>query len=206
MELNCSECCSRYFITLLPAEAKSITEQLNLSLNKFIEEYCQLYLQLFKAEKQKSDLVVPSQLIPKKISDSFERIFGALPSRFLVLPALALKRGKSCVFLKCDKCRIYNSRPSSCRVFPFVSLKKDDFLEFKKLYPFCKALEEGKLYKNHGKKHKAAVEKHFNRIEKKGFRPVWKHLPARGIAGFEDKKLCTISRKEFLQAVQQFYE
>lgn len=36
---------------------------------------------------------------------------------------LLKKNGKNCIFLKNNKCRIYQSRPFNCRIFPFDIIK-----------------------------------------------------------------------------------
>ncbi len=207
LNLNCSKCCSLYYITILPSEARNIAEFLSVSFKQFIKKHTSLYLQLFKVEKRNSRLTVSSQFLPKRIADSFEDKFGTLSEKFLFLPSIALKReGKDCCFLEQGKCRIYQARPAPCSLFPFVSLKKDEVLEFRKIYPFCKALEKGKLYSNKSKSYQWRVEKNFNKIEKQGFKNVWNHLPEKGISCFEDKLICKISKQDFVDSISPFYE
>jgi len=200
----CQNCCKKYNITLLPKEAKRIALNLNLREKAFIEEYCDLTLQFFPAFNSKNFFVLSKKNITKKIQEKLKNHSNS--SYFFVLPNISLKNNKKCVFLEKGLCRIHSVKPEQCRLFPFISLKKET--SFWKKYPFCKLLEKGfqpeKDFKQKSEKHYRKITRNFDGIQEKGFTFVWKNLPKTGNAFFKDKKICKITKNDFLKIIESF--
>ncbi|MDD5148041.1 MAG: YkgJ family cysteine cluster protein, partial [Candidatus ainarchaeum sp.] len=201
--LNCSECCRRYWITVLPAELKKQARLMHLSEKKFIEKYCVLHLNLFPVTVPGKSLVVPSVFLPKKIASRLKRHFEPLPSHFIALPSIAFKRGKkgACIFLSNNLCKIYSARPRQCALFPFISIEKTDLaLE----YPFCPALKQKRMpaKKLLEKAQLLNVSRYFESVAKKGFEKVWPALPSKAVLCLENNFLCGISKKDFLKILE----
>jgi len=196
IELGCDECCKRYWITLLPKEAKKISGLLKISEKKFMQKYCLLHLNLFPTEK-KTGMAVSSALIPKTIAKKAEKKLGKLPGFFILLPGIVLKRSEKgeCISLSNKMCEIYSVRPEQCSLFPFISMDKKDL---KQQYPFCRALEKG-MKGSLDKPHLKNVNAYFAEIEKNGFESLWAFVPESGIVCIENKFLCRISKKDFLK-------
>ena len=204
IKLNCNECCSRYWITLLPAEARKIAKYLSLTEKEFIENNCVLLAQLYTRSEKADNLTVSRQQLPQKVAKAVEEELGFLPPYFLALPSLALKRAKGeCVFLSKGRCRIYSTAPAICKLFPFIAISSRPL---KQLYPFCAALQKqpnladakGEL----DKKQKRRVNKYFDYVEENGFSSCWKHLPAKGIVLLEGEKELQVSKKEVMQLLE----
>ena len=53
--LNCTTCCEKYWITLLPEEAKNMAQELTISEEDFIKTYCTLFLQIFPTHFSKNE-------------------------------------------------------------------------------------------------------------------------------------------------------
>jgi Fe-S-cluster containining protein len=204
---QCLECCKKYWITILPDEAKQQAEFLKISLEKFIEDYCLLYLQLFPAgSAPKQGLTMPASFLPKRIKEKLEQRGLALPDSLMVLPWLAFKReNNQCVFLTPDAlCSIHPVRPKQCALFPFISLKENE-KDYQKLYPFCKGLTTGsEETAEEQAQHLQAVKAYFADVKEKGFTQVWPVLPAQGKLFFEDEFVCDLSQEEFLQLIKLF--
>lgn len=200
--LGCMECCKRYWITVLPAEAKKIAASRKERVPSFVENHCLLQLQLYPSEKKLvNPLVIPSDRIPKKFRKKIEKELNGFPPFFLALPTLVFKRAAngSCEFLnqKNGLCTIYESRPQQCRLFPFIPWNNKPLHS---LYPFCTFLQSTKpegRYSKYGKAHYQKVAAYFQQIEKKGFLAVWKTVPASGILRLDQKLLGTLSQKQF---------
>ncbi len=204
IETKCSECCKRYWITVLPAEAKAIAAKLGLGEAQFIKQKCALVAHLYARKEKKDRLTVSSQMLPKKAVLFFEKNFGALPSFFLVLPCIALKRNAKgeCVFLKGGRCTIHGFLPAICRLFPFISLSEKPLRE---LYPFCAALQEKEFEQATGslnEKQRKKVNAYFNAVEKNGFLSQWKALPGNALFLFEGEKELKATKKQFMQFIQ----
>lgn len=205
IETKCSECCKRYWITLLPAEAKAIAAKLGLSEQQFTKQKCTLVAHLYARKEKKDRLTVNSQTLPKKAVLFFEKNLGQPPSFFLVLPCIALKRNAKgeCVFLKKGKCEIHSFLPAICRLFPFISLSEKPLPQ---LYPFCAALQEKEFEHATGslnEKQRKKVNAYFNAVEKNGFLSQWKALPDNALFLFEGEKEFKATKKEFLQFALQ---
>ncbi len=200
--LGCMECCKRYWITVLPAEAKKIAASREQSFSGFVEKNCLLQLQLYPSDKKLDNpLVIPSNRIPKKFRKKIEKELNGFPPFFLALPTLVFKRDKngSCKFLnqKNGLCTIYENRPAQCKLFPFIPWNNKPLHS---LYAFCAFLQEKKpeeRYSKFGKGHYKKVETYFRTVEKKGFQAVWKTVPASGILRLDQTLLGTVSQKQF---------
>jgi Fe-S-cluster containining protein len=202
---ECCECCKRYSITLLPEEAKRIREKLNLNEKDFIREYCDLILQFFPSFNLKNPFVIHSSKTPKKVLSKLRKHSDSI--HFFVLPNISLKKEKYCVFLENGLCAIHSVKPMQCKLFPFISLKKET--SFQKKYPFCNLLKEGfvpaKNFRGKSLKHYKRVKEYFDSIKREGFVFVWKFLPEKCFAFFEDKKLNEITQKEFLEVINHLH-
>jgi len=153
-----AECCKRYWINILPFEAKRIAKHLRISLTDFIKKYCVFHLRV--------------------IDTGIKRI---------KLPSIALKKNFACVFLLNNKsCAVYKVRPEVCKFFPFLSLNEN--ADLKKLYPFCLLLDFKKRKKTFNEKYYDKVKKYFSLIEKKGFQNVWPFIPLKGILNEKGKE------------------
>ncbi len=151
--MRCLECCKKYWIVLLPEKAKEISSALGQEFDEFIENHTNLYIQLFPAYHKKDAFTVPSTLVPKKVFDSLKEVLPFIPDFFLVLPSVALKRDNACEMLDPLKktCKVYDLRPTQCRLFPFVSLA--DSTNLSKDYPFCAGLNGLENGMNENQKH-----------------------------------------------------
>lgn len=196
------ECCKRYWITVLPAEAKKIAASRKESVSGFVEKNCLLQLQLYPSDKKTGNpLVIPSNRVPKKFRKKIEKELNGFSPFFLALPTMVFKRAAngSCEFLNQQNglCTIYESRPEQCQLFPFIPWNNKPLHS---LYPFCAFLREKKpegRYSDYGKAHYQKVAAYFNQVEKKGFLPVWKTVPKKGFLRLDQKPLGKISQKQF---------
>jgi len=205
LAMKCSECCKRYWITLLPAEAKRIALKLGLSEQQFTKQKCTLVAHLYVRKEKTDRLTVSSNLLLSKAVLFFEKNFGTLPQFFLVLPCIALKRNArgGCVFLRKGHCEIHAFLPAICKLFPFISLSEKLLRE---LYPFCAALQQKEFEQATGslnEKQRKKVNAYFNAVERKGFRQQWKALPGTALFLFEGEKEFRATKKEFLRFVRQ---
>jgi len=201
--LNCSECCKRYWITILPEEATRLASTLGLSEKEFLKKHCVLLTYFYKRKSSSPHLTVNNSILPKKISDFLEKEEFISPYYF-ILPTIALARNYAgeCVFLKGGKCKVHESAPRPCKLFPFLASSNKPLKEH---YPFCKALQQkgfenlfGKIDSCHSKK----TSDYFDSIKEKGFAFVWTDLPKKGIVLIESDKELEISKKEFLELLE----
>lgn len=204
LKLNCSECCKRYWIPLLPAEASRIAEMLGVKEKEFIKRRCVAVAALYRCVENNNGLSLNSEMLPKRAADFAGHEFGFVPQRFLVLPYLALDRKKDgeCVFLKKGKCGIHGSAPEACALFPTIS---ESARPLKELYPFCAAMQQKGLEEKTGgldKRQRAKTKAYFKAVEKKGFIAQYPALPSKFLILFEGEKELGATKKEFLQAIQ----
>ncbi len=198
---KCSECCKRYWITLLPYEAKRIAEKLSLPLDEFIEKKCVLVAFLYARKSSGEKLSISSNRLPAKIASFAEQEFGTVPNAFLLLPVLALNRNSKgwCSMLKRGRCEVHNVAPVICQLFPSIAVSKRTL---RKVYPFCAALKQEKFDHSLGlldEKQKLRIDKYFEQVKKKGFLKIWKTLPSKAIVLVEGKKELAVSKKQFLE-------
>ena len=204
---QCLACCQKYWITVLPQEASQEAEFLNLPLKTFINDYCQLYLQLFPAGAGQKGLTIPASFVPQRIKEELEQKGFALTNNFMVLPWLAFKRIKdNCIFLETQTalCIIHPVRPKQCALFPFISLKENE-KDFQKLYPFCVGLKTGFMdTKKERAEQLERVKAYFAKVKEKGFTQVWPLLPQKGKLFFKDELVTDLTQEEFLQLIKPF--
>lgn len=204
---RCLECCQRYWITLLPFEAKALAKCLGLKLEDFVRDYCEIYLQVFPKIKEKG-LNVSEAFIPGKIKSEMDEKNLALPGEFTVLPWLSLKRVQGqCVLLAENRaCLVHDVKPLQCQLFPFISLKKGN--DFREIYSFCQGLKKSKPKERMNEKkfreHLKQVKNYFSQVKEQGFQSVWGKVPSKGLFVFQDLKVCDLNKKEFLQFIAPF--
>ncbi len=203
--VNCSECCQRYWITLLPAEAKRIASALKLPITEFIEKKCILIAHIYPAQKPKP-LTISTQSLPAKLLAFAKKEIPQLPEQFLVLPSIALKRNAkgNCSLLKKGRCKVYDVAPEVCRLFPFISIGK---FPLRNAYPFCLGLRQPGFEKAKGgldSKQKKRVNKYFDTVKKKPFTSVWKALPKTAVILLDGEKELKISKKDFIKMLESF--
>lgn len=199
--LNCTECCEKYWITLLPEEAKNMASELTISEGEFLKNYCTIFLQIFPTYFSKNELKIYNKFLPKQIADSLKNQLNYLPDFVLILPILALKKNELCTLLENGLCKAHNSKPAQCKFFPFLSYEKNP--EFKKLYPFCKALHNTDFSEidTHGKEHYRKLFNYFESVKKEGFLKQWKAIPEQGLVVCKGVKLGEISKDEILKMI-----
>jgi len=200
----CQECCKQYNITLLPEEAKKIEKKLNLIEKEFIEKYCDLSIQFFPSFNSKNPFVLHYLKLPKKFREKLKEKTNL--KYFFVLPNLALKKTKKCVFLEKGLCTIHEVKPEQCKLFPFISLKKET--SFWKKYPFCNLLKQGfkpeKNFMEKSEKHYEKIKEYFEKVKENGFKSEWKNLPEKGNAFYKDEKITQITKNEFSKLTETF--
>lgn len=200
--LKCGECCRRYWITLLPEEAKRIAKALKVSEKDFLEKHCVLLVKVFP-KSVPGLLTFPAAFFPKKIYRAVEKKLGFSPRSFFVQPQVALKRKrKECPFLLSEnECKIYSSRPKVCGIFPFIVLPG-----YRESYPFCRLYKLQKPEKadiKESRRYFKEVQKYFKSVDRKGFAKVWKSPPKSGFLFLNEEKISGISLDEI--KMLQFY-
>ena len=213
MQINCAAygcmaCCKRYWITVLPREAKKTAVFLNEPLESFLQNHCRFQLQLFPSPKKvENPLLVPFQQIPKEFQEKIAAQLGKPFPYFLVLPTVVFNRktNGSCEFLNEQNglCGIYPVRPGPCQLFPFIP---SNHLPLHELYPFCEFVQDKKpvgLYERNGKTQFKKTEAYFKKVEKKGFENVWKTIPANGIVRLESRVIGKISKNSLASFLAQ---
>jgi len=210
--LACGECCKRYWITVLPAEAAKIAKDLGKTRKSFLEEDCVLHVKLFP-KTTPGVLTFPSTFFPKRIFDLLKKEFGVFPESFFVVPQIVLKREEKVVFNFKEKktkqekrnacafidasnaCSIYDSRPSPCRLFPFIAVAG-----FREQYPFCELYQKTfKGYAIESRIYYKKVQAYFKEVDESTFTKFWRTPPMRGIFYLQDKVLGEISLEELEQ-------
>lgn len=206
---GCTECCRRYWIQVLPSEARKTAEALNETEKEFLENHCLLQIQLFPAPQgKKGGLIIPKENLPEQLLKKIKKELNSdsFPTFFLALPAIVLKREGTgaCSFLdQKGLCGIHSSRPKACQLFPFIPHQGKKLHE---LYPFCAYVMDKKpdgKYLNYGKSHFEKTADYFNEVEKKGFQAVWKAIPSNGIARLDEKLIGKISAKQFFEIMRR---
>ncbi|MFH1239771.1 MAG: YkgJ family cysteine cluster protein [Candidatus Diapherotrites archaeon] len=199
--LNCTECCEKYWITLLPEDAKNMASELKISEEEFLKNYCTIFIQLFPAEFSKNKLKISTDFLPKQIADALKTQLNELPNFVLVLPTLALKKDEFCIFLENQLCKVHKSKPAQCKFFPFISYEKNP--DFTKIYPFCKTLHVKTFYEidAHGEEHYKEIFNYFESVKKEGFLKHWKTLPDKGVVVCKGITLGELSADEILKMI-----
>ena len=189
--LSCGECCKRYWITVLPDEAKKIAKKLNISEKKFLEEECVLLVNVYPKSTM-GLLTYPVSFLPNRIHNLLEKISN--PQAYFIIPQVVLRRQENVCTLLDDenKCVAYSVRPEPCKLFPFIAVKG-----FREAYPFCELYK--KKHKSNSKISRAyskKMKKYFSLVAKKGFQKVWKTPPKKGLVFHFEQKIGEISLQE----------
>lgn len=199
--LSCGECCKRYSITILPGEVAKIAKKLKISKKKFLEEKCELFVKVFP-KTIPGILTSPTAFFPKKIGDLLYNEFSYVPAGFFIVPQITIKRKENahCQFLNKDNtCRIYNERPSPCKLFPFMVMPG-----YEENYPFCELFKKTtKDYSKQSIKFQKEITSYFREVDEKGFDKVWKNLPKKGKFFLNDSLIGEITDKQILKMLKK---
>lgn len=191
-----AKCCKKYWITPLPEEAEKIAKGMGLSNEEFIKEKCVLHLQLFPSTGFGMDSV-SMQSLPENVLIALKESGEHISDYFIVLPSIAFKRNDSaCVFLKENKCSVYENRPKQCASFPVLSFDKD--ADLKKAYPFCKLLDHIENRPEFDKNHFRKVSNYFENAKSKGIESLWPVFPEKGVLLLSGKEIGEISLEDFV--------
>jgi len=157
---GCDLCCRKYRIYLFPSEAKKISRHLKINFRDFVEKYLDLYFEIFT--------------VPKGTEcTEFLRLPETFGKNKVLFISLAIKQKDSaCVFLEKTQCRIYDYRPTICKLFPYLKLAGES-------YDFCKLdseLKEDEII-HAREKYYPILRKYLSDLNSKGIRNTWKYLP-----------------------------
>ncbi len=197
--LTCGECCKRYWITVLPEEAKRISKKMKKTQKSFLENDCVLLVKIYP-KSVKGILTFPTTFFPERIFTELKKELGLVSESFFIVPQVVLRRDisevggkKICSFLKEDNsCTIYSSRPEPCKLFPFIAVEG-----IREQYPFCGLYQ--KTFKNlssDSSKYFKKVKSYFKKVNDKSFMGVWKNPPKSGALYLADKYICDLSLSE----------
>lgn len=203
--LRCGNCCSQYYITVLPEERDKEAEYLNVGVQEFTQKYTILYLQLFPSDYPKGDLKIPSSKLPKKFQKKIIAHKGFLAPYFMALPCIAFKRiDKKCIFYdsKNKECKIHSCKPEQCNLFPLLTTAENP--DWKELYPFCEGLKLSREQHlpNKGEPHYKKISDYFGTVGKEGFKSFWNYWPSSGVLAYKDKLVGKITEKEFFSIIE----
>jgi len=172
-----------------------------------VEKYTRLFLQIFPANYKENSLEIFNEFLPKWASVKIENHLGYLPSHFLILPTLALKRnGDDCIFYGGNGCKIHGEKPKQCDLFPFIALEEKT--SFENIYPYCPGLKKQanskQGWKNKGELHYNEIKDYFESVRKDGFLKIRNNVPEEGILIMKNKIVGELSKKEFLKSIEPF--
>ncbi|MCX6803229.1 MAG: YkgJ family cysteine cluster protein, partial [Candidatus Diapherotrites archaeon] len=192
-----------------PEEANKIAKALDKTRMDFLKNDCVLHVKLFP-KTTPGVLTFPSTFFPKRVFDLLKKEFGVFPESFFVVPQVVLKREEKTVFsfkekrTKMEKrnacafidasnaCIIYDSRPSPCKLFPFIAVAG-----FREQYPFCELYQ--KTFKDcsiESRIYYKKVQAYFKSVDDKTFTKFWRTPPTSGILYLQDKQLGEITLDE----------
>ena len=210
--LSCGECCKRYWITVLPQEAKKIALLQNKPLKEFLENDCVLNVKFF-VKSTPGVLTYPSAFLPKSIFNILKKEMGVVPESFFIVPQVVLKREektvfnfiekktkneirRACIYLMAENaCEIYPARPGPCKLFPFIAMP-----DFREQYPFCGLYQStSKDLSIESKIYYKLVQDYFKSIDDTGFTQVWRNPPKTGFIFLGEKQIGEISLRELTQ-------
>ena len=210
--LSCGECCKRYWITVLPEEAKKVVRLKGMQLREFLENDCILNVKLYR-KTTPGVLTYPTAFFPKRIYELLKKELGLVPQSFFVVPQVVLKREEkivfnflnkkskkemrsACVFLKPENvCGIYEARPEPCKLFPFIAMP-----DFREQYPFCLLyLKSSKDYSIESRIYYKKVQHYFKKVHESGFLGLWRHPPLTGLIFLGEKQIGKITLRELME-------
>jgi len=210
--LSCGECCKRYWITILPNEAKKIAALKSVSLKDFLENACVLNVKLF-TKTTPGVLTFPTTFFPKRVFEIVKKEMGAVPESFFIVPQLVLlrlekntfnfleKKSKTemrfaCNYLKANNsCEIYPARPEPCKLFPFIAMP-----DYREQYPFCGLYQKtSKDLSIESRIYYKKVQQYFKDVNDLGFDRVWRYQPKSGLLFLGEKQIGDISIRELIQ-------
>ena len=214
--LDCGECCKRYWITVLPEEAKKISRLQKIQVKEFLQNSCTLNVKLF-VKTTPGGLTYPATFFPKRIYEILKKELGNVPQSFFVVPQVTLIREEknvfkftknksfkekrsTCVFLLADnKSEIYDLRPEPCKLFPFIAMP-----DFREQYPFCALYKEtSKDFSIESRIYFKKIQQYFKNIDDNGFVGVWRSPPEKGLLFLGEKQIGEISLNELVQMMPQ---
>ncbi len=189
--LSCGECCKRYWITVLPDEAKRIAKKLKISEKKFLEEECTLLVKAYP-KSTFGLLTYPVAFLPARVHNLLKKISNS--QAYFIIPQVVLRRQENiCTFLDDEnKCVAYSVRPEPCKLFPFIVVEG-----YREAYPFCELFKKTHK-KNPGpsRSYSKKLKKYFSLVSKKGFQKVWKNPPKKGLLYHSEQKIGEITLQE----------
>lgn len=210
--LECGECCKRYWITVLPNEATKLANELNITKKKFLENYCELNVKIYPKSTQ-GVLTYPSVFFPQRIINQIKKKNFSITDSFFIVPQIVLKREEvltqtffnnhvkrekrnACIFIDAKNCcKVYEARPTPCRLFPFIAMP-----DLREQYPFCKLYQRtNKNLSIESKNYYSKVQDYFKEIDKKSFMSVWNYAPKEGILFFSDSEIGKITIEELIE-------
>lgn len=210
--LECGECCKRYYITVLPTEVTKLANELNITKRKFLEEYCMLNVKIYPKSTE-GVLTYPSVFFPSKIIQQIKKKNFLVANSFFIVPQIVLKREEvithtffnnkekrekrnACIFIDAkNMCKVYQARPTPCRLFPFIAMP-----DLREQYPFCKLYQmTEKNLSIESKNYYSKVQDYFKEVDKKSFLSVWHYAPKKGILFFSDSEIGEITIEELIE-------
>lgn len=201
---KCGECCRKYFISVLPDELAREAKFFKLSQEKFIQIYCQLFLQVMPLQQGDHPLAIHTSAVPKKIWEVLQKN-GIHSNYVMLLPMLGFKKKEFCVFFdpKLYLCTMHTVKPAQCSIFPFMAGEKN--VDFSKAYDFCElASIASPTNYTHAQAdlQKVKMARYFNSVAKEGMEKVWSALPKEGIILYQGKSISPITRTEMIELLQ----
>ena len=196
---RCANCCRTYWISLVPQEAEGIARSLKVSLKEFLRAYCWLSVELHASDEQKHPWMVSGSKLRRWFGKDFSE------SHYLAIPLIVLKRdlsNGSCVFLDGTNCRIYDSRPGQCQLFPLIGFSADQKIG-EKDYPFCVGLN-GNAFSprvEESAQHYDRVKSHLDFVKRHGFQSAWPAWPQSGFVFLDGERVAELSEQQFLELV-----
>ncbi|MEI7961768.1 MAG: YkgJ family cysteine cluster protein [archaeon] len=210
--LSCGECCKRYWITVLPEEAKKIARFRGVQIKDFLENDCILNVKLF-TKTTPGVLTFPSTFLPKPIYDVLKKEMNIVPESFFIVPQVVLKRNEktvfnfnekktkkeirnACLYLMAENaCEIYPARPAPCRLFPFIAMP-----DYREQYPFCGLYQRtSKDFSIESKIYYGLVQQYFKTVDEKSFSSIWRYPPTNGFIFLGEKQIGKITLSELIQ-------
>lgn len=201
---RCGECCRRYYISVLPDELEREANFFKLKQERFIEIYCQLFLQVLPLQHGDHPLALHTSAIPKSLWNVLHKQ-GIHSNYVMLLPMLGFKKKEFCVFFdpKLYLCTMHTVKPAQCTLFPFMAGEKN--VDFAKTYDFCELASIAtptKYTHIQADAQKNKMAQYFDAVATHGMEKVWKHLPEEGIILYQGKAIAPITLKEMQELLE----